>query len=260
MSHGKVASVAVTLSCCFAMNANAQGFSGNATPELAPVYTAAEFGGASPMASTGFVKFLQDDSSADNPSDAGSSPSDRAAKPKLPNAALPRSSKDESDATKVNQPTVAKPPISLDDLVVPSIAEDEIGTGDVPDDLAADSLPPSMPLPLAADRGIYSTYHKNWVAMGFCHQPLYFEDAMLERHGHERFPMLQPLVSGAKFFTTIPLAPYQWTLQPPLEDRSTLGSYRAGTPAPVLRQRLPYDKRAIRNQIGASAAAAVAIP
>lgn len=181
----------------------------------------------------------------------------------LPNnsQATPRASQDkESDATKVPQPTVADPPISLGDLKVSNIAVANIGTGNIPDDETDGRLPKPIPLPMGADRGLYLYYTKPWAASGFYHQPLYFEDAMLERHGHERFPVLQPFISGAKFFGTIPLAPYKWTLQGPLEERHVLGSFRPGSPAPILRQRMPYDQRAIRNQILATGAAAVAIP
>ncbi len=171
-----------------------------------------------------------------------------------------RSASDKKDATEVAKPKVVEPPITLGDLSVPNISLDNIGTGNVPDDVTADRMPSPIPLPLASDRGVYLYQSKLWVPGGFCHQPLYFEDIMLERHGHQRLPYLQPFVSAAKFYGTIPLAPYKWTLQQPLEDRHTLGSFRPGTPAPVVRQRLPYDKTAIRNQIGASAAAAVAIP
>lgn len=177
------------------------------------------------------------------------------------NQATPRRNLDkESDATKVPQPTVADPPISLGDLKVSNIALSNIGTGNIPDDETDGRLPKPIPLPMGPDRGLYLYYTKPWAASGFYHQPLYFEDAMLERHGHERFPMLQPFISMAKFYGTIPLAPYKWTLQGPLEERHVLGSFRPGSPAPIVRQRLPYDQRAIRNQIGASAAAAVAIP
>ncbi len=145
-------------------------------------------------------------------------------------------------------------------LSTPNISLEDVGTGNVPDDVTEDRLPDPIALPLGGERGLYLWHTKVWATSGFCHYPLYYEDAMLERHGHQRFPYLQPFVSAARFYGSIPLAPYKWTLQGPLEERHTLGSFRPGTPAPILRQRLPYDETAIRNQIGASAAAAVAIP
>ena len=199
-----------------------------------------------------------------NPSPGGSNaevvqPQDREGSGSLGN--LPKSSKDEADVTKVPEPRAAQPPKSLDELRVPNLQLDNIGSGDVPDDVAARGLPEPIPLPLAMDRGLNLAYSKKWVNPGFTHQPLYFEDVMLERHGHERFPALQPLVSGARFFGSIPLFAYQWTLQGPLEERSTLGNYRPGSAAPLLRQRLPYDRTAIRNEIIAGAAAtALAAP
>ena len=38
--------------------------------------------------------------------------------------------------------------------------------------------------------------------------PLYFEDPQLERYGHSFPPCCQPLISGAHFFTRLPILPY----------------------------------------------------
>lgn len=171
-----------------------------------------------------------------------------------------RSPSDGIDATSVPVPKSVGSPITLGDLAVPNISLQNVGTGDIPDDATSGRMPASVPLPLAIDRGIFLQSSKQWVPGGFCHQPLYFEDAMLERHGHQRFPYLQPFVSAAKFYGTIPLAPYKWTLQRPLEDRHTLGSFRPGSPAPLIRQRLPYDEAAFSVQVGVSGATVVAIP
>ena len=83
---------------------------------------------------------------------------------------------------------------------------------------------------------------------------------MLERHGHVRFPYMQPVVSGVRFFGTIPLMPYLVTLRRPLEEVHTLGAYRPGSAAPVLRYRAHYDPVALRNEVIAAGAAAVALP
>lgn len=98
-------------------------------------------------------------------------------------------------------------------------------------------------LPTGAARGA-SFQCVHWAPSAICHYPLYFQDAMLERHGQTRFGCLQPIVSGAKFISTIPLLPYLATLQPPCESQYALGQYRPGTCAPVLRNHLPYDSRA----------------
>ncbi len=99
-------------------------------------------------------------------------------------------------------------------------------------------------LPTGMERGVsYKPVH--WKPSLVCHYPLYFEDPMLERHGHNRWGCLQPLAAGAKFFGNIPLLPYRATLQPRRECVYALGSYRAGSCAPLLRDQLPYDRNAM---------------
>jgi hypothetical protein len=71
-----------------------------------------------------------------------------------------------------------------------------------------------------------------WAATGLCHRPLYFEEVNLERYGYTLSPVLQPAISGAHFFLTIPTLPYKMTRQCPRECVYTLGHYRPGSPAP----------------------------
>jgi hypothetical protein len=71
-----------------------------------------------------------------------------------------------------------------------------------------------------------------WAATGLCHGPLYFEEVNLERYGYTLCPVLQPALSGAHFFLTIPALPYKMAHQCPRECVYTLGHYRPGSPAP----------------------------
>jgi hypothetical protein len=48
----------------------------------------------------------------------------------------------------------------------------------------------------------------SWEAPQLKYNPLYFEDAQLERYGNE-VCILQPFLSGARFYATIPTLPYQ---------------------------------------------------
>ncbi len=84
-----------------------------------------------------------------------------------------------------------------------------------------------------------------WKASALCHKPLYFEEVALERYGHtlvrEEF---QPIVSGLKFFLTIPVLPYKMGLNPPCECIYTLGYYRPGDCAPYMIDPLPLSIRA----------------
>ncbi|MEO2046763.1 MAG: hypothetical protein ABGX16_09350 [Pirellulales bacterium] len=83
-----------------------------------------------------------------------------------------------------------------------------------------------------------------WKASGLCHKPLYFEQVQLERYGHSWGPYLQPLVSGAHFFATVPILPYKMGLKTPTECVYSLGYYRPGSCAPYLLDPVPFTWRA----------------
>ncbi|MCL2304379.1 MAG: hypothetical protein FWC43_03455 [Planctomycetaceae bacterium] len=90
-----------------------------------------------------------------------------------------------------------------------------------------------------------------WKASALCHKPLYFEEVALERYGHtlvrEEF---QPIISGAKFFLTVPILPYKMGINPPCECIYTLGHYRPGSCAPYMVDPLPLSVRAGLVQAG----------
>jgi len=83
-----------------------------------------------------------------------------------------------------------------------------------------------------------------WKAAGLCHKPLYFEDVQLERYGHSWNPVIQPFISGAHFFVSVPLLPYNMGLKPPHECVYTLGYYRPGNCAPYMWEPIPLSLRA----------------
>ncbi len=99
-----------------------------------------------------------------------------------------------------------------------------------------------------------------WKASGLCHKPLYFEDVHLERYGHSWGPYLQPVISGAHFFLTVPILPYKMGLNPPSECLYTLGYYRPGSCAPYLLDPIPLSIRAAFAQGGVSTGMAFLIP
>ena len=141
----------------------------------------------------------------------------------------------------------------LDVLSTPNIAHE----GRVPESAAAKrALPPAY---LNFDRGWVSQMYL-WQSANICHHPLYFEDAMLERHGHRYISCLQPAVSGAKFFGEIVLLPYTMTLHPPCECRYALGHFRAGSCAPDLKDTLPWSRHAALVQSLAATGIIVGLP
>jgi len=99
-----------------------------------------------------------------------------------------------------------------------------------------------------------------WKASGLCHKPLYFEDVHLERYGHSRGPLLQPIISGGRFFLTIPALPYLMGLEPPPECLYTLGYYRPGDCAPYMLDPIPLSVRAALFQAGAVTGMVAIVP
>jgi hypothetical protein len=154
----------------------------------------------------------------------------------------------------------SKEPLRVGSLSIPNTSIAGIGTGTTPEDATDGRLPDPMPLPYGPDREAgWSVKTKHWVAPVYCHQPTYYEDVMLEHHGHERCVVLQPVLSGARFYTGIFFTPYLATLRPPLQDIPSTGHYRPGSCAPALRQRAPYDPTAMKVQAAATAAGVVAL-
>ena len=154
-----------------------------------------------------------------------------------------KEAKEKANTKDVSQLVVPK-------LTVPNTSIQDVGTGSTPEDKTSGRMPGAVPLPFGSNRyGYWHLDKKTWVPPVFCHQPVYFEETMLERHGHERFPCIQPLISGATFFSNIAFMPYHSYLHPPLEERYNTGNYRPGSAAPALRQRAPYDAGALRFQL-----------
>lgn len=127
-----------------------------------------------------------------------------------------------------------------------------LGTGKIPE-ADQEEFAMRLPLPDGYQRGV-GYKQVEWRASELFHYPLYFEEAMLERHGHDRWGYLQPVASGIRFYSTIAISPYLHTLQSPCECRYALGHYRPGTCAPVLKDHVPYDRHAAAVQTLTSAA------
>ncbi len=120
----------------------------------------------------------------------------------------------------------------------------QIVVGLVIEGVENEDFPCECPLYGAAyDGRHFSPLTFNWKATGVCHKPLYFEDAQLERYGHSWNPVLQPFMSGAHFFVSIPLLPYKMGVTPPNECIYSLGYYRPGSCAPYLIEPFPLSLR-----------------
>jgi hypothetical protein len=121
----------------------------------------------------------------------------------------------------------------------------ELPGGQLPRDYAAARIAETLPEPgmLGMTRE-WAVMDYNWVATAFCHRPLYFEEANLERYGYGCNAYLQPAASAAHFFGTVPALPYCMALDCPRECVYTLGHYRPGSPNPWRRVSVPKRLRA----------------
>ncbi|GAB5405771.1 MAG: hypothetical protein Aurels2KO_40020 [Aureliella sp.] len=99
-----------------------------------------------------------------------------------------------------------------------------------------------------------------WTASGLCHKPAYFEQPQLERYGHSVGPVLQPLISSARFFTDIAILPYKMGIHPPNECQYSLGYIRPGNCAPYMVQPFPWSLRGAAVQAGVVTGVGALVP
>lgn len=158
-------------------------------------------------------------------------------------------------------PKVVEGRFELPDIAAISTSTSEIGNGKIPDGFRGGDSPVTALPEDPSQRGESWGYSvSNWAAADTFSHPRYFEDRMLERHGHERYPLAQPFVSGARFFATVPMLPYLMTVRPPCECESTLGYYRSGSCAPGVWQRPPLECRAVLAESAVVSGLIVAFP
>ncbi len=150
---------------------------------------------------------------------------------------------------------------SLPQLAAVSTSTTDIGNGRIPEGFRAGEPAAVALLPESGtDRGGWGHATSYWAAANTFSHPRYFEDRMLERHGHEKYSRLTPILSGVHFFATIPALPYLMTVDHPCECESTLGYLRPGSCVPAYRQRPPYKREAILAEAAAIAAGVLIFP
>lgn len=152
--------------------------------------------------------------------------------------------------------------IELPPLVTATTSTAMIGNGSVPKPFLDQETQPEAPLfesiQQRDEAWVWSVYP--FAAANTFSHPLYFEDVMLERHGHERFPKLQPMISGARFFATVPMLPYLATIRPPASCEYKMGHFRVGDCVYPYVQRPPYVRNAAIVEAAAITGAAVVLP
>jgi hypothetical protein len=137
-----------------------------------------------------------------------------------------------------------------------------IGTeeGRFPDDIAAGRFKGAGELYQSLGyRREWAASSYAWVAPGLCHNPLYFEEINLERHGHS-FGLVQPGVSFLNFYGRLILLPYLMGATPPRECVYTLGYYRPGSYAPFQLHRPPLSAKGALYEAAAITGAYLIFP
>jgi hypothetical protein len=89
----------------------------------------------------------------------------------------------------------------------------------------------------------WDAYAAVQITQAFCHRPLYFEEINVERFGRSA-GILQPAVSAARFFATVPTLPYRMAIDHPAVCQVDPSPYPPGTSAPRHRQAPPLRVRA----------------
>ena len=151
--------------------------------------------------------------------------------------ALP-SNTSEAQASVAEQPRAAKLPGELDTAAMIGPMRDAVQTFsglELKDDWRYYvNVVPQGPRPIESG-GAWPLYTYTWQSPAFYYRPLYFEQPNLERYGQGTYRVLQPAVSAAHFFGSVPLLPVKALIDHPLDPTYSLGHYRPGNCAPVQR-------------------------
>ncbi len=128
-------------------------------------------------------------------------------------------------------------------------------------------LDPAFVAPAEVELGDVSDGGRNyeailyqWQASNLHHNPLYFQDAGLERYGHVHHELVQPFVSVGKFGMQLIGLPYQMTIDPVCRKQYALGYYRPGECAPKQTHQIPWNSTAALNQAAVVTGLTFAIP
>ncbi|TWT57345.1 hypothetical protein KOR42_07050 [Thalassoglobus neptunius] len=105
----------------------------------------------------------------------------------------------------------------------------------------------------------WSATTEYWNASLLNHQPLYFEDSNLERHGFSH-GICQPVFSGVRFLGTVPILPYLIGANPSYETVYTLGETQPGDHACYTCEYPPFSLRGATAQGLATAGLILLIP
>ncbi len=105
-------------------------------------------------------------------------------------------------------------------------ADTRLERAELPRDRAPELFEGTVPVSDASlGRAEWPDFRFGWASGRFYHQPLYFEEASLERYGQSRcYPALQPVASSIHFFGNAATFPIQLLLVHPRSYTSTVSS------------------------------------
>jgi hypothetical protein len=101
--------------------------------------------------------------------------------------------------------------------------------GELPTDAARQHFAEAAAYESPLTRHDWLAYAYFWEAPAIFYHPLYFEEPRVERFGVNAGCILQPVISGAHFFTSIPALPVKMALDRPCTDVYSLGFARPGS-------------------------------
>ncbi len=105
-------------------------------------------------------------------------------------------------------------------------AEIQMDRPELPPNRARELFEDAVPVDdVSLGRDEWPDFHFGWAWRGFYHQPLYFEDVGLERYGHSRNAVLQPVASSAHFFGNVALFPVKLLVTHPCSYTRTTSAY-----------------------------------
>jgi hypothetical protein len=111
----------------------------------------------------------------------------------------------------------------------------ELGTsiaqppGELPIDFAQKRFAQAPVLDETVDGRDWLGYAYFWEAPALAYHPLYLEERMVERYGYNAGCILQPVISGAHFFSAVPALPVKMVLERPCTCVYPLGFARPGS-------------------------------
>jgi hypothetical protein len=96
----------------------------------------------------------------------------------------------------------------------------------------------------------FAHIHYCWEPTNLYHNPIYFEDVNLERYGHTRNYLIQPVCSAVKFGVQFLALPYQMSIYPVWDRQYSLGYYRPGEFVPYKYDQIPLNAKAAVVEAG----------